>query len=305
MRQTSGMEVLIVMIKSMTGYGRAQGSVLGRNITVEIKSVNHRYFDFSCKMPRVFNFMEEKIKSYINTRVSRGKVDLYMSVETVDEIPAKVMINHSVAGGYINAMKELADYYKIDNDVTVSKLLSISDIFLVHKAEFDEDELWDGTNKVVSEALDKFIEMREHEGENLKQDMQKRGNFIVDCVNKVEEQSPKTVKQYTDKLSARMSEVLGEDVRFDEQRILTEAAIFADRIAVAEETVRLKSHFNQMNKMLLSDEPIGRKLDFLVQEMNREANTIGSKAQDAVIACLVMDIKSEIEKIREQVQNIE
>jgi len=289
----------------MTGYGRASGSVLGRNITIEIKSVNHRYFDFSCRMPRSFGFLEEKLKKYVGERVSRGKIDIYMSVETVDEIPANVTVNHSVAGGYINALDELSEKYGLENNIKVSNLLSISDIFTVQKAELDADELWKGVCVILDCALEAFVEMREAEGKKLCEDMKSRAIFIMECVDKVERRSPETVSSYTEKLYARIKELLGDDVRFDEQRILTEAAIYADKVAVAEETVRLKSHFEQMNEMLEAKEAVGRKLDFLVQEMNREANTIGSKAQDTAIVRLVMDIKAEIEKIREQVQNIE
>ena len=292
------------MLRSMTGYGRAQGTVLGRDITIEMKSVNHRYFDFSCRMPRSYGFLEEKLKGHTAARVSRGKVDMYMSVETVDETPAEVKINHSLAGGYIAAFKELSETYGIDDDVTVSKLLSIQELFSVRKAALDETLLWEGISAILDSAIDNFIAMREQEGANLKQDMLNRAALIMDCVDKVEAQSPKTVLQYTEKLTARMKEIL-QDVRYDEQRVMNEAAIFADRVAVAEETVRLKSHFAQMKIMLEAEEPIGRKLDFLVQEMNREANTIGSKAQDTDIAMVVVDIKAEIEKIREQVQNVE
>lgn len=292
------------MIKSMTGYGRAQTTACGRDITVEIKSVNHRYFEFSARTSRGYAFLEEKLKSYVQQRVSRGKVDVYVSVHTIDETAAEVVVNHSLASGYVNALNELARRYGIPNDVSVSTLAGYGDIFTVRKAPEDEDMIWAAVKEVVDTALDSFIKMRETEGEKLKNDVESRAKAILDNVAVIEERSPQTVKEYVEKLQARMAEVLG-DTQIDEQRILTEAAIYADKIAVAEETVRLRSHFEQMEKMLESGEPVGRKLDFIVQEMNRETNTIGSKAQDSEIAHIVVDMKAEIEKIREQIQNIE
>lgn len=292
------------MIKSMTGYGRSQATVNGRDITVEIKSVNHRYFEFSARTSRGYSFLEEKLKSYVQQRVSRGKVDMYVSLHTIDETAAEVIVNHSLAAGYVNALNELAVHYGIPNDMSVSTLAGYNDIFTVRKVPEDEEKIWAAVKGVLDDALNSFIKMRETEGEKLKNDIESRAKAILDNVAIIEERSPQTVKEYVEKLEARMAEILG-DTQIDEQRILTEAAIFADKVAVAEETVRLRSHFAQMEKMLESGEPVGRKLDFIVQEMNRETNTIGSKAQDSQIAHIVVEMKAEIEKIREQIQNIE
>lgn len=292
------------MIKSMTGYGHYSEIIDGRDISVEIKSVNHRYFEFSARTSRGYAFLEEKLKSYIQSRVSRGKVDVYVSVVTVDETSAEVAINHSLASGYINALRELKTAYNLDGGVDVSSVIRFSDIFTVRKQQEDEEKIWASVQKVAEKAVESFIAMREAEGERLKADVGARAENIIKMVEIVEEKSPKTVADYMEKLKTRISELLG-DSTVDEQRLITEVAIFADKVAVAEETVRLRSHFKQMNEMLESNQPIGRKLDFIVQEMNRETNTIGSKAQDADIAHIVVDIKAEIEKIREQIQNIE
>lgn len=292
------------MIRSMTGYGRYEETIDGRDIIVEIKSVNHRYFEFTSRTTRGFGFLDEKMKSYLQSKISRGKVDAFVSIETLEDKDAQVLINHSLAAGYVNALHELAQKYDLSDDITVSSVARYSDIFTVHKAPDDEDAVWRAVCRVTDKALESFISMREIEGEKLKQDIQQRAGTIMDLVSKIEERSPQTVMEYQQKLQAKLTEML-QDTNIDEQRLLTETAIFADKVAVAEETVRLRSHFDQMKIMLNSDEAIGRKLDFLVQEMNREANTIGSKAVDAQIAYMVVDIKAEIEKIREQIQNIE
>lgn len=292
------------MIRSMTGYGRAEATVGGRGITVEIKSVNHRYFEFSSRASRGYSFLDEKLKLYIQSRVFRGKVDVFVSVETLEAIAAEVHVNHSLAAGYVNALRELRERYELLDDLSVSSVARYSDIFTIHKASEDEDAVWDAVRMVSETALDRFVSMREAEGARLKADVETRARSILSIVEKIEERSPQTIVEYQEKLQARLNEML-VDVKVDEQRLLTEAAIFADKVAVAEETVRLRSHFQQMQGMLDSGEPVGRKLDFIVQEMNREANTIGSKALDADIAHMVVDIKAEIEKIREQIQNIE
>ena len=292
------------MIKSMTGYGRAESDAESRGIIVEIKSVNHRYFEFSSRTTRGYNFLDEKLKSYVQSKVSRGKVDVFVTIEALEVAAAEVKINHSLADGYVKALQELRDTYGLQDDISVSTVARYGDIFSIHKTEEDEDQVWEQVRCVLDRALEKFIQMRSVEGERLKEDMESRANTILAIVEKVEERSPQTVLEYQERLRARLNEVLS-DTTVDEQRILTEAAIFADKIAVAEETVRLRSHFQQMEQMLASDEAIGRKLDFIVQEMNREVNTIGSKAVDAEIAHMVVDMKAEIEKIREQVQNVE
>ncbi len=292
------------MIKSMTGFGRAQETIDGMSITVEMKSVNHRYFDFSSRVPRVYGFLEEKLKSYIQSYVSRGKLECYVQIEALEIEDCVVSVNHSLAAGYIDALRELAEKYELTDDITVSSVAKYHDIFSVHKTEADEERIWNAVRAVTDKALASFISMREREGEKLKADILSRCDTILENVKFIEERSPQTVIEYNGKLLDRMKNVL-EDVQVDEQRLLTEAAIYADKIAVAEETVRLRSHIEQMHEFMDSEIAIGRKTDFLIQEFNREANTIGSKAQDVEIARKVIDIKAEIEKIREQVQNIE
>lgn len=294
------------MIRSMTGYGRSQAVVDTMNITVELKSVNHRYFEFNSRVPRNYGFLDEKLKSYIGSRVSRGKVECYVSVENLEDDEIEILVNHSLAKSYLGALKELAERNELNlrDDLAMSSLARYNDIFTVHKQEADEEKIWNAVKSVAETAVDKFIEMREAEGNKLKNDVLSRADLILHKVSLIEERSPETVKEYNDKLLARINEYLS-DVQVDEQRLLTECAIFADKVAVAEETVRLRSHIDQLRQFLDSDEAVGRKTDFLVQEMNREANTIGSKAQDVTIARCVIDIKAEIEKIREQIQNIE
>lgn len=292
------------MIRSMTGFGRAQASVEGYNITVEIRSVNHRYFEFYAKIPRTYAFLEEKIKSTLSGSISRGKVECSVQIEATADESVVVAVNEPLARGYVNAINSIADMFEINSDLSAMSVARFSDVLSISKAPVDEDALWEKVGPVIKSALDGFVSMRETEGAKLKADVLSRAETILNNVSYIEERSPETVKQYREKLLERMRNVL-EDVQVDEGRILTEAAIFADKVAVAEETVRLRSHIEQLDSMLNSDEAIGRKLDFLVQEINREANTIGSKAQDVDIARRVIDIKAEVEKIREQIQNIE
>ena len=292
------------MIKSMTGYGRSQQLADGLNITVEIKSVNHRYFEFSSKLPRSYGFLDEKLKSFFNGKLTRGKMECYVQIEAVEEPDTVISLNHSLVKGYLDAYKELSETYGIENDVKVSDIARVSDIFAVRKQAADEDRIWAAVQTVAQAALDGFIAMREREGERLKADVLYRLDEIISNVEFIEERSPQTVAEYNEKLLGRLKELLGE-THIDEQRILTEAAIFADKIAVAEETVRLRSHISQLRSFLEQSDAVGKKMDFLVQELNREANTIGSKAQDVEIARRVVSIKAEIEKIREQIQNIE
>lgn len=292
------------MIKSMTGFGRAQGSFEHFNITVEIKSVNHRYFEFSCKVPRLYSFLEDKLKNAVSAKVSRGKVECFVTVEAIADDSVIVEINEPLARGYVNAIQSLSDEFSLKNDLSASVLARFPDVFNITKNEVNEDELLENVLTVLNGALESFVNMRSTEGEKLKEDVLSRADFILENVSYVEERSPETVKEYNEKLLERMRDVLG-DTQVDEARLLTEAAIYADKIAVAEETVRLRSHIDQLRSMLESEEAIGRKLDFLVQEINREANTIGSKAQDVEIAKRVINIKAEVEKIREQIQNIE
>ena len=248
--------------------------------------------------------MEDKIRSFVKERVARGKIDVYVTILTVDEAAAQVILNKSLAEGYIKALRELSAEFGLTDDISVSSVARYSDIFTVKRAEQDEDEVWNDLSGVLAEAVEHFISMREAEGVRLRDDVMGRMEHILEIVEQVERLSPQTLENYKARLRAKIEELLG-DASVDEQRLLTETAIFADKIAVDEETVRLRSHFDQMRKMLDSGEAVGRKLDFIVQEMNREANTIGSKCQNSDVAHLVVEIKAEIEKIREQIQNIE
>lgn len=292
------------MLRSMTGYGRSEGTIGGRHIVFEIKSVNHKFFEFNSRVTRGYLFLEDKLKSYVQGKISRGKVDVFLQIETLEETDVQVLVNHSLASGYYTALKELKERYSLPDDVSLSLLTKYSDIFSVHKAPENEEAIWDAVRRVAEPAVDSFIRMREAEGARLKDDILQKAGKIVSIVDEVEKVTPETVHDYRERLRAKIEELLGDN-HFDEQRVLTEVAVFADKVAVDEETVRLRSHFRQLEKLMNSDDPVGRKIDFLVQEMNREANTIGSKSVNSKIAYMVVDIKSEIEKIREQVQNVE
>ncbi len=292
------------MIKSMTGFGRAVKELDGYVITVELKSVNHRYFEFSSHCPRQYGFIDEKIKSFVNSRVSRGKIECYIGIDALNTESADVEVNNTLASAYVKALKDIAQTYKLKEDFGASTLSRFQDVLIVKKAEEDEEKIWSLVKEVASQALDKFIAMRTTEGKKLYEDVYSRSSFILECVSFIEERSPQTVKEYNDKLIARVHELIG-DVSLDENRIIQEVAIYADKVAVAEETVRLRSHIEQLRDFISGDEAVGRKMDFLVQEINRETNTIGSKCNDVEIARRVVDMKAEIEKIREQIQNIE
>ena len=292
------------MIKSMTGYGRAQGTFSGGDITVEIKSVNNRYLDCGVKLPRGYAYLEESVKSLVQKSISRGKVDVFITINAAGADNVTISVNEPVAKGYIDAMRQLVEQYGIQDDISASAISRFSDVFIVEKQEQDENEVKTAISGVVQEALTAFDSMRTREGEALKADLLGKAEGILDLVSKVEARSPITVKAYRDRLTAKMQEVL-EDRQIDEARIIQEAAIYADKVAVDEETVRLRSHVDQLKTMLSEGGVIGRKLDFLMQEMNREANTIGSKGNDVEQARNVVNIKSELEKIREQIQNIE
>lgn len=294
------------MIKSMTGFGRCRTVLHGREISVEIKSVNHRFFEFSCRTPKGYGFLDDKLKALVNSRVSRGKIDMFVTVGTAEDTPAEVKINHSLVSGYINAMKEISETYGIENDVTVTAISRFPDVYTVSKAPENEEEITSDVLEAANTAIDGFIAMREAEGEKMKADILGRAEVILATVDEIDERSPQTVKEYEERLLDRINRTLQDyNINIDEQRVLTEVAVFADKVAVAEETVRLRSHFAQLSKIMESQTPIGREIDFIIQEMNREANTIGSKVQDAEIAHKVVKIKSEIEKMREQIQNIE
>ena len=292
------------MIKSMTGYGRAVETVNGREFTVELRSVNNRYLDCSVRLPRILSFGEDAVKQAVKNSISRGKVDVFISVhsEAGDEI--QITLNKTVLEGYLAAMKQMVTEYGVSDDISVSVMSRVPDMFTVDKPQVDEDQLLADLMQVVQKALEGYDAMRYTEGAALDQDLRSRGQTILELVAQVEKGNAQTVIDYRTKLYNKLKEVL-ENTTIDESRILTEAAIFADKVAVDEETVRLRSHLQQMNTMLDGGGAIGRKLDFLLQEMNREANTIGSKCTDVALARIVVDIKAELEKIREQTQNIE
>lgn len=292
------------MTRSMTGYGRAQQVIDGRNITVEIRSVNHRFFEFNSRIPRIYGFLDEKLKSYVQSKVARGKIEVSVLIITTETENTKVEINYDLAASYITALRELGERYGLEDDLSLSAIGRYSDIFNVCKEPEDEEVIWNAVKTVLDQALDSFMKMKETEGKKLYEDIVSRLDRISELVTVVEQRSPLTTQEYREKLYRKLSEVLKEK-QIDEYRILTEAAIFAEKVAVDEETVRLRSHIAQGRHILDGAVSSGRKLDFLIQEFNREANTIGSKAQDVSIAKTVVEIKSEIEKIREQVQNIE
>ncbi len=293
------------MISSMTGYGRGQYTSDSMDVTVEIKSVNHRYYEFSARTPRNYLFLEEKLKSFFAQSISRGKVECFVQITCLDDENVNVTANIPLANSYLSALKDIAENLGVSADVSANALARYNDVLEIKKTDVDEEKVWNSVKSAAEIALNGILTMRRAEGEKLKNDVLSRLDFISEKVSMIEARSPETVKEYSQKLLVRMNEVLGDMAHIDEQRILTEAAIYADKVAVAEETVRLSSHMSQLREFLVSDEAIGRKMDFLVQEMNREANTIGSKAQDVEIARAVLDIKAEIEKIREQIQNIE
>jgi len=292
------------MIKSMTGYGRACCSYADREITVEVRSVNNRYLDCNVKLPRVFTYTGERIKQIVKEQVARGKVDVFITVQSSGGDEVKISLNRPVVEGYLSAMRTMVSDYAVTDDISASSLSRMPDVFVVEKPEIDEEARAAEIYETVMQALEQYNQMRLTEGAALKQDLFNRRLTILSLVEKVEERSPVTVAEYRLRLQTKMQEVL-EDTNIDENRILTEAAIYADKVAVDEETVRLRSHLDQLMQMLETGGAIGRKLDFLLQEMNREANTIGSKCNDLEQARVVVDIKAELEKIREQTQNIE
>ena len=292
------------MVKSMTGYGRAVETVNGREFTVELRSVNNRYLDCTVKLPRALSFAEDAVKQAVKGAISRGKVDVFISVRSEGAEDVKITLNTAMVEGYLGAMHQMATDYGIREDISVSLLSRMPDVFTVDKPEVDEEQLLADLLSVVNQALERFDAMRSAEGRALENDLRSRGQTILSLVEQVEAGSGQTVADYRTRLENKLKEVLASTA-IDESRILTEAAIFADKVAVDEETVRLRSHLDQMNNMLTTGGAIGRKLDFLLQEMNRESNTIGSKCSDVRMARIVVDIKAELEKIREQTQNIE
>ena len=292
------------VIKSMTGYGRAVETVNGREFTVELRSVNNRYLDCSVKLPRMLSFAEEAVKQAVKNAISRGKVDVFISLRAENGTEAKVTLNAGMVEGYLAAMQQMVQQYGVQDDISVSVLSRMPEVFTVEKPEVDEQQLLNDLMQVVGAALSGYDAMRTAEGQALENDLRSRGATIEELVGQVEVGNAQTVVDYRIRLQNKLNEVLA-NTNIDESRILTEAAIFADKVAVDEETVRLRSHLQQMYSMLTTGGAVGRKLDFLLQEMNREANTIGSKCTDVRLARVVVDIKAELEKIREQTQNIE
>ena len=294
----------MTLIKSMTGYGRAVETVNGREFTVELRSVNNRYLDCSVRIPRMLSFAEDAVKQAVKQAVSRGKVDVFISLRSEGGEEAKITLNTTVLEGYLAAMRQMVAEHGVADDISVSAVSRLPEVFIVEKPEVDEEQLLADLMQVVAKALEGYNAMRATEGQALDRDLRSRGETILQLVTQVEKGNAQTVVDYRARLEAKLKEVL-ENTAIDESRILTEAAIFADKVAVDEETVRLRSHLEQMNNMLTTGGAVGRKLDFLLQEMNREANTIGSKCTDVALARIVVDIKAELEKIREQTQNIE
>ncbi len=295
------------MIKSMTGYGGAEGAAEGFDITVELKSVNNRFLDCNIRMPRAYMFAEERMKGLVQKHISRGKVDVYVTLEQTGETETVVSVDESLARAYIEAVNSIADKFGelgVSGKLQAIDVAKFPDVIRTEKAEQDNEAIGEAICSVLEKALEAFDGMRGAEGEKLYEDISGRLTAIESLVSKVEERSPETVSEYRERLRAKMEEVL-QNSGIDESRILTEAAIFADKTAVDEETVRLRSHIAQMRGFIDEKVPVGRKMDFLIQEFNREANTIGSKGNDTEIAKIVVDIKAEIEKIREQIQNVE
>ncbi len=292
------------MIRSMTGYGRGQDVVNGLSVVVELKAVNHRFYEYTSRLPRGYGFLDDKLKAYLQQRISRGKVDVFVQIHSLETAGSEVVVDYALAESYLTALRSLAERYDLREDATATVLSRYPDVFTVQQAQVDEEVVWAAVQQVADRALERFVAMRELEGARMREDVLSRADFIRRAVAAIEERSPQTVREHMDKVEARMRELLA-GVPVDEARLLSEAAIYADKVAVAEETVRLRSHLDQLEQLVNSDEAVGRKLDFLVQEINRETNTIGSKCSDLELTRIVVDIKAEIEKIREQIQNIE
>jgi uncharacterized protein (TIGR00255 family) len=297
-------EVEVIMIKSMTGYGRAQTSLVDCDVTVELRSVNHRYYDCTVRIPRIYISMEEHIKSRVQSMVSRGKVDVFVTIEHKEGSNIDIQFNHNIAQSYFSALNKMRDMFKLKSSIDLMQFARMPEVFTISQKETDEDILLKGLLSTLDEALEGLNSMRIREGDNLTRDIIARTEIIEKNVNEIEKISADVLPEYREKLFEKMKELIG-DAGIDENRILLEAALHADKVAVDEEVVRIRSHIGQLRDMLKKGGTIGRKLDFLIQELNRETNTIGSKVNDVTISGLIVDIKSEIEKIREQVQNIE
>ena len=292
------------MIKSMTGYGRCERIIGTKKITAELKSVNHRFSDYNIKVPRQYGFLEDRVRQFISKEVARGKIDVYVNLESCGEADKTVMVNKELAGNYVEILRDLCETFSLKDDISVSTIASFTDIFRAEPKRDDEEEIWTAVSEVLTDAVSSFISMRAREGERIERDLRERVTYMKSLANEIDKLSPMAVEAYKAKLYQKIKEVIDEREP-DDARILTEVAIFADKVAVNEETVRLASHYDEFFSILDSNEPAGRKLDFLIQEINREVNTIGSKASDLEIAKLVVTLKGEIEKLREQIQNIE
>lgn len=292
------------MLKSMTGYGRSEQIIGNKKITVEVKSVNHRFSDYNIKVPRQYGFLEERLRHKIGEFAARGKIDLYVGIESCGEADKTISVNKELAGEYISALRSLCESFNIADDISASSIARFNDIFTAEPKRDDEEELWAAVETVATEALTAFTQMREREGSRIEADLRARVNYMRSLASKVDERSPQIVAEYKQKLYDKINEML-EGREVDDGRVLTEVALFADKVAVNEETVRLASHYVEFDQIMDSGEPAGRKLDFLIQEINREVNTIGSKASDLEVAKIVVTLKGEIEKLREQIQNIE
>ncbi|MCT4621374.1 MAG: YicC family protein [Marinisporobacter sp.] len=293
------------MIKSMTGFGRGEGKDNERQFIVEVKSVNHRYNDIVIRMPKRFTYLEDKLKNLVKDYIKRGRVEVYITLENIGDIDTKISVNTLVAEQYIDCLKKIRDEFNVIDDITVSLVSKFSDVIKVEPKEEDEDAIWSCLQNATAKALDLLVKMRMAEGIKLAEDINNRCEYIAEIVEKIENRSPKVVLEYKEKLKDRIHELLEDSVEVDENRLSMEIAVIADKCSITEEIVRLNSHVDQLKKTLQESHTVGRKLDFLIQEMNREINTIGSKSNDLEITNYVVDIKSELEKIREQVQNIE
>ena len=295
------------MIQSMTAFGRARATVAGRDITVELRSVNNRFLDCSVKLPRAFSFLEERIKPHVQSfGISRGKLDVFISIDLVDIPAAKIKIDEALASEYISALRTLSETFSLPDDISTMRVAQNRDLFIFAKPEENVEEDWEALREVLDSALDSFVTARKREGANIERDLREKLALIRTYVDEISALSAEDIKNYRKKLEERLREMLEDNrIVFDENRILTECAVFADRIAIDEELVRLRSHFDGFEAILAAEEPVGRRFDFLLQETNREINTIGSKSQNAHIAARVVDVKCELEKLREQIQNIE
>lgn len=292
------------MVKSMTGYGRAERMLGGKKITAEIKAVNHRFSDYSIRIPRHLLALEDRVRKLASEYITRGKVDIYISVENFSETDREIILNEGLAKSYIDALFQLRDTFGLKDDISVSGVARYSEIFKTERLAVDEEQVWLEIEEVFKAALQAFTAMREREGARIYEDLNVRVNYMKELAKKIEDRAPGIVSDYEQRLYEKIQETVG-DRNIDEARVLTEVAIFADRVAINEELIRLSSHFDEYSVILAGDEPAGRRLDFLIQEINREINTIGSKSNDIEVAKTVVDLKAELEKLREQVQNLE